>query len=175
VTLPLDATGEQRTCRMKDKWSFRLKYPPTPEYAARLAELMVEPARTDPEIDLDFSVGSLKQVDRAIRRMRREGADFGQIATTLFGFGCYVGEVFVRNAGGKWRLTQETDLRDLTKSPMVVEVKQEQLCDPIFKVFSRFAHGIEESLPTFYQVHARVLAEDREESGGIWKRMMGRR
>jgi hypothetical protein len=58
---------------------------------------------------------------------------------------------------------------------MVIEVKEGQFCDPIFKVFSRFAHDIEEGLPTFYQVHARVLAEDREESGGIWKRMMGRR
>jgi hypothetical protein len=160
---------------MNGEWSFRLKYPPTPEYAARLAELMVEPARTNPEIDLDFSVNSLTQVDRAIRRMRREGADFGQIATTLFGFGCYVGEVFVRNAGGRWRLSQETGLSDLTKSPMVVELEEEQFCDPIFKVFSRFAHARKESLPTFYQVHTRALAEELEESGGFWKRMMGRR
>ena len=106
------------------------------EYAARLAELVVEPARKNQALDLDFSVKSLKQVDRAIRRMRREDADFGQIATALFGFGCYAGEVFVRNAGGQWRLTQETDLRDLTKSPMVVELEDEKLCDPLFKVFN---------------------------------------
>jgi hypothetical protein len=160
---------------MNGEWSFRLKYPPTPEYAAQLAELMVEPARRNPEIDLDFSVDSLKQVDRAIRRMRREDADFGQIATALFGFGCYVGEVFVRNGGGQWRLTQETDLRDFTKSPMVIELEEEQLCDPLLKVFNRFAHAREESLPTFYRVHTRSLAEEPERSRGFWKRMTGRR
>ena len=160
---------------MYGEWNFYLKYPPTPEYAARLAELVVEPARQNQALDLDFSVKSLKQVDRAIRRMRREGANFGQIATTLFGFGCYAGEVFVRNAGGQWRLTQETDLRDLTKSPMVVELEGEKLCDPLFKVFNRFAHAREESLPAFYRVHTKTLAEESEVNEAFWKRMMGRR
>ena len=160
---------------MNGEWSFRLKYPPAPEYAAQLAELMVEPARRSSEIDLDFSVNSLKQVDRAIRRMRREGADAGQIATTLFGFGCYVGEVFVRNSGGQWRLTQETHLRGLTKSPMVVEVEEQQFCDPIFKVFNRFAHAREDGLPYFYQVHTGTLPEEPEEAEGFWRRIMGRR
>ena len=155
--------------------SFRLKYPPTPEYAAQLAELMVEPARTESEIDLDFSVNSLKQVDRTIRRMRREGADTGQITTTLFGFGCYVGEVFVRNRRGRWRLTQETGLRGLTKSPMVIELEAQQFCDPIFKVFNRFAHAREDGLPHFYRVHAKTLPEEPEKTGGFWKRLMGRR
>ena len=160
---------------MNDTWSFHLKYPPTPEYAAQLAELMVEPARTESEIDLDFSVNSLKQVDRVIRRMRREGADAGQIATTLFGFGCYVGEVFVRNGRGQWRLTPETDFSGMTKSPMVIELGTQQFCDPIFKVFNRFAHAREDGLPQFYRVHTRALPDEPGKTAGLWKRMIGRR
>jgi hypothetical protein len=160
---------------MEGIWRFRLKYPPTPEYAAQLAELMVEPARTVSGIDLDFSVNSLKEVDRAIRRMRREGADAGQIATTLFGYGCYVGEVFVRKGRGRWRLAQETDFRGLTKSPMVVELGAHSFCDPIFKVFSRFAHARQGSLPHFYRVHTRALPDDPGKTGSFWKGMMGRR
>jgi hypothetical protein len=160
---------------MNGLWSFRLKYPPTPEYAAQLAELMVQPARGNSEIELDFSVNSLKEVDRAIRRMRREHADTGHVATTLFGFGCYVGEVFVRNSGAQWRLTQETHLRGLTKSPMVVELEEEQCCDPIFKVFNRFAHAREGGLPTFYQVHTGTLPEEPVATESFWKRIMKRR
>ena len=160
---------------MNGTWRFRLKYPPTPEYAAKLAELMVEPARTESEIDLDFSVNSLKEVDRAIRRMRREGTDAGQIATTLFGFGCYVGEVFVRNGRGRWRLTQETDFQGSTKSPMVVELGTNSFCDPIFKVFSRFAHARQDGLPHFYRVHTRALPDAPGKTGDFWKRVMGRR
>jgi hypothetical protein len=160
---------------LKGTWSFRLKYPPTPEYAAQLAELMVEPIRTESEIDLDFAISSLKQVDRAIRRMRREGTDTGQIATTLFGYGCYVGEVFVRNGQGQWRRTQETDLRSLTKSPMVVELGTQQFCDPIFKVFNRFAHARENDLLHFYRAHTKTLPEEPGKTEGFWKRVMGRR
>jgi len=160
---------------MDGAWSFRLKYPPTPEYAAQLAELMVEPARRNPGIDLDFSVNSLKEVDRTIRRMRREHADTGHVATILFGYGCYLGEVFVRNSGGQWRLTQETQLRGLTKSPMVVELEEQQCCDPIFKVFNRFAHAREGGLPTFYQISTGTLPEEPEAAEGFWKRVKGRR
>lgn len=159
---------------MNRPWSFHLKYPPTPEYAAQAAELMVESARACSDVSLDFSVSSLNQVDRIIRRMRREAGDAGQLAMTLFGFGCYVGEVFVRNGGGLWRRTEDTNLEGLTKSPMVIELDEQQVCDPILKVFKRFAYAREKSLPSFYQVQRGTLLKEAEEPKGLWNQLRGR-
>lgn len=159
---------------MNRPWSFHLKYPPTPEYAAQAAELMVESARACSDVSLDFSISSLNQVDRIIRRMRREAGDAGQLAMTLFGFGCYVGEVFVRNDGGQWRRTEETNLEGLSKSPIVVELDEQQICDPILKVFKRFAYAREESLPSFYQVETGILSKEAEEPKGLWNQIRGR-
>jgi hypothetical protein len=156
---------------MNGLWSFRLKYPPTPEHAARLAELTAQAARMTSEADLDFSVHSLNQVDRTIRRMRREAADIGQVTTTLFGFGCYVGEVLVRNIGGQWRLTQDSPLRDLSRSPMVVELDEQQFCDPISKAFKRFLHAREDSLPHFYKVKTGTLPEEPVKPKNWWNRL----
>jgi hypothetical protein len=58
---------------------------------------------------------------------------------------------------------------------MVIELEDDKLCDPLFKVFTRFAHAREESLPAFYRVHTKALAEESEVHEAFWKRMMGRR
>jgi hypothetical protein len=70
----------------------------------------------------------------------------------LFGFGCYVGEVFVRNAGGKWRNSAETPLAELAGLPLLIELGTESFCNPIGKVFKRLENGEVDSLPYFYQV-----------------------
>jgi hypothetical protein len=130
----------------------RLEYPPTPENAPKLAEGIVVATADISGVDLDYSVVSLKAVDEIVEELRKEGCTSDQIAETLFGFGCYVGEVFVRQAGGKWRKAAETSMAKFAGFPLVVELEDESICNPIGKVFKRLENGEEDSLPYFYQV-----------------------
>jgi hypothetical protein len=153
----------------------QLEYPATPEYASRIAELVLEPARRISKVHLDFSVASLGQVDRIVARMRREVGTRSRLTETLFGFGCYVGEVFVRNHGGQWRSTGETPLEDSSRVPMVIQLGPQQYCDPISQVFTRFEGGSKHSLLQFYRVLVGMEPEEPQTSGGLWSRLLGRR
>jgi hypothetical protein len=131
-----------------------LKYSPTPEHAAALADLVVPVARDVSKATLDYSPASLKEVDRIIENFRRDGVRFKQVAETLFSFGCYVGEVLVRHAGGSWRVGSETPLAKFAGGPLVIQTGPEDFCNPIGKVFKRFENGEEDSLEYFYTVFA---------------------
>jgi len=132
----------------------RLRFPPTPEYAAQHAELMVGPAKEISGADLDFSPASLKAVDGIVGQMRQDGVRVDQVAETLFGFGCYVGEVFVRSKGARWRSTDDTPMKGLAGFPLVLELGPDNMCNPIGKVFKRLENGEEDSLVYFYHVFA---------------------
>jgi hypothetical protein len=142
----------RRSAAHENNVGLNLKYPPTPENARKLAEVVVSAARNVSGVNLDFSVGSLAAVDQIIEKLRSEGLVAAQIAETLFSFGCYVGEVLVVNAGGTWRSTAETSMAPFASAPMVVELGPDHFSNPIDKVFKRFQNGPEDSLPYFYQV-----------------------
>jgi len=73
------------------------------------------------------------------------------VQNTLFVFGCYLGEVLVRNADGEWLATAGTPMAGNTPYPLVVRMKRSgAICNPIGKVFKRFENGPEDSLPAFY-------------------------
>jgi hypothetical protein len=130
----------------------QLKYPPTVENAPKFAADMVGAAAEISGVDLDYSVASLKAVDEIVEGLRQDGCTADQIGETLFGFGCYVGEVFVRHAGGKWRNAAETSMAKFAGFPLVIELGKESLCNPIGKVFKRRENGEADGLPYFYQV-----------------------
>lgn len=130
----------------------RLKYAPTVDNAPKFAVDMVSLAAEISGADLDYSVASLETVDEIIEGMRQDGCTPEQIAETLFGFGCYVGEVFVRHAGGKWRDAAETSMHKLVEFPLVIELGKESFCNPIGKVFKRLENGEEDNLTYFYHV-----------------------
>ena len=77
-----------------------LRYPASPENAADHARLAVEVAREEYEEALDFSPGSLEDVDLHIERLREQGMGGEDVAELLFVFGCYLGEVMVQQARG---------------------------------------------------------------------------
>ena len=141
-----------------------LQYPATPENAAKIAELMIEPTQRISKVELDYSVDSLREVDRIVRKMWREVGRKGRATETLFGFGCYVGEVLVRNHGGRWRETHKTPLKGATQLPLVVELGAGQVCDPIGQVFKRFQSGQAENLLRFY--HTLTGSEPEESRMG---------
>ncbi len=129
-----------------------LKYPPTPEYAPKFAQGIVEAARNVSKVELDYSPESLKLVDEIIEGFRREGLELEDIGMTLFGFGCYAGEVFVKNAGAVWKKTVDTPMKAAAGAPMVVALPNGNVTNPIGKVFKRFENGAVDGLPYFYHV-----------------------
>jgi hypothetical protein len=135
--------------------TLRLKYPPTPEFAANLANIAVTAARNVSGIELDYSPESLSKVDAIVNGFHQEGLKPSQIGETVFTFGCYVGEVFVRNDDGVWKMPSDTNLPDAIKdnnNMMVVVLPKSTVCNPIGKAFKLLELGESESLAYFYQV-----------------------
>lgn len=58
--------------------------------------------REGARLRLDYSVRSLRNVDRMIEAIRREAAPYAAVEAVLRGFGAYAGEVIVRWYGGEW-------------------------------------------------------------------------
>jgi hypothetical protein len=125
---------------------------PTAENAHLHADFIVKVAKNLSGANLDYSPESLEQVDEIVEGFRQEGQSSQSISGTLFFFGCYVGEVLVRNAGGVWRNSQETPMKSLAGSPIVVELPDGTICNPVGKVFKRLENGREDYLPYFYRV-----------------------
>jgi hypothetical protein len=133
----------------------RLKYPPTPENAAKFAADIVRSAAEISGATLDYSVESLKLVDDIIEGFRQDGCKSDQIGETLFAFGCYVGEIFVRQAGGKWVTTAGTSMERMSGFPLAVETGKDSATNPIGKVFKRLENGEGDDLPYYYQVFSK--------------------
>lgn len=135
--------------------NLKLMYPPTPEYASAFADDIVQAARNVSHVELDYSPESLGLVDRIIEGFRDDNLGTEQIGETLFGFGCYVGEVFVRNTGGVWRNASETPMDAFAGVPLVIEMLDKSIVNPIGKVFKRLENGDVDNLAYFYQVFAK--------------------
>ena len=133
----------------------QLQYPATPEYAAQHAELIVEPAKNISNVELDFSPGSLAYLDEIIEGFQNEGIAAEEIAATLFCFGCYVGEVILRNHGGIWMDAKDTPMNEFALFPIVLQIGKHSFCNPIGKVFKRFETGEEDSLVQFYEIFTK--------------------
>lgn len=136
-----------------DRVELHLKYPPVPQNAARFADDIAVAAAEVSGVRLDYTPESLDLVDTIFDEFRAGGVAGEQLAETLFGFGCYLGEVLTRHAGGRWRLTTD-DERAGAGWPMVVELGGQRWCDPIGKAFRRLENGSEQSLRGFYTTFA---------------------
>jgi hypothetical protein len=130
----------------------QLNYRPIPENAVKFADEMVAAAAEISGVKLDYSVASLEEVDRIIEGLRQDGCTSDQVGETLFGFGCYLGEVLVRQAGGQWRNAADTSMADFAGFPLVVQLGDDSFCNPIGKTFKRLENGEEDNLPYFYRV-----------------------
>lgn len=131
----------------------RLKFAPVPENAARFAGDIAASAAQVSGVQLDYTPDSLTLVDTIFDDFRADGLTGEQLAETLFGFGCYVGEVLTRHAGGRWRATAG-DEQAVVGWPILVELGEHRWCNPIGKAFKRLENGPEDSLRYFYTVFA---------------------
>ncbi len=136
----------------------RLKYDPTPENAAAFAADIAAATLRISGVELDYSRESVRRVDAVIENLRSDGPPAEQIAETLFGFGCYVGEVMVRRGGGRWDAPTGTDEEAFAGYPLVVRFQAGGWANPIHKVFRRYREGEEHQLIHFYDVMIDRLA-----------------
>jgi hypothetical protein len=127
-----------------------LRFPASAENASDHARLAVEVAREEFDLELDFSPGSLEDVDAQIESLREDGLTGEEAAEALFVLGCYLGEVMVRHLRGRWVPTARSPLRDLSPWPMVVLLPSGAAWDAIGKAYKRLELGDSEYLPAFF-------------------------
>jgi hypothetical protein len=139
---------------MTQAMNLKLQFPPTPEFAKSHAEIAVSSVQRVEEITLDYSPESLAIIDKIIQQFRKDGLTPDEIAETIFTFGCYAGEVFVRNKKAVWAVPADVMPPDVAQHfPfMVVKLPDGQVWSPINKAFSQLENGSEDSLLYMYQV-----------------------
>lgn len=128
-----------------------LKYDIVPKNTPLFASDVVHCVEKFEGVTLDYSVKSLEVIDSLVARFRENGSTVDDMAATLFSFGCYLGEVIVKNAGGKWRKATQDELDNVFGMPLVLDLKNGVTLNPIGKVIKRLENGEEDSIPYFYQ------------------------
>ncbi|MET9594023.1 hypothetical protein ABZY45_24310 [Streptomyces sp. NPDC006516] len=107
-------------------------------------------------LPLDYSVASLRVVDRITDGLRAAGPGREAVARDLFWLGAYAGEVFVRRAGAAW-VDLDPGQRELFGQPVGVRMPDGRVWNPLGKVANRFAVGPEESVQQMYfLLHGRA-------------------
>lgn len=106
-------------------------------------------------LPFDYSVASLRIVDRVVDGLRRPGADRARANYVLHGLGAYAGEVLVRRAGACW-VDLDREQQQLFRQSVGVRMPDGRVWNPLGKVVNRFEHGPQESLQELYlQLHGR--------------------
>ncbi|MFD8972208.1 hypothetical protein [Streptomyces sp. NPDC059593] len=100
-------------------------------------------ART--RLPLDYSVASLRIVDRVVDGLRRTTDDPSAVRQALQGLGAYAGEVFVRRFGACW-VDFDEDNYGFFRQPVGVRSADGRAWNPLGKVVNRFELGAAESV-----------------------------
>jgi hypothetical protein len=124
---------------------------PTPENAPGYADTAVSAAKNIDKLSLDYSTESLETVEDILQRFHQEKVSVDKIGGALFAFGCYAGEVLIRNFGGKWKREEETEMKGFAEFFVVVELPNGVICNPVGKVFNMVMDG-EKGLAYFYYI-----------------------
>ncbi|MEW2489090.1 hypothetical protein [Streptomyces sp. NPDC048411] len=120
-----------------------LHHPLEPDSAPRFAAAIVEAAADISGAELDYSPASIDLVEDIVDGFRTDGATSEEMADSLVAFGCYVGEILTRCAGGTWRHTADA-------LPLVVQLPDARECCPIDWVFRRLEAGADVSIRELY-------------------------
>lgn len=126
-----------------------LKYPPVAENAPRFAADIVAAVAERSRVHLDYSTSSLRIVDRVIDGLRQEEPSVGPVADMLFGFGAYLGEVLVREAGARW-VDFDASQRELFGYAFGITMPDGRAWNPLGKAFKRFKDGPGDSVHHFF-------------------------
>lgn len=133
--------------------ALRLPVAPTADHAAELAHRAVDAERNINGIELGYTAASLNRVDEILEVFRGPGSD--ATAESVFVFGCYVGEVLVRNAGYAW-VDSSPEVACWGGQLTVYRASDKAHASPIWKAFKRVNNGEVDSVAYYYQVCAAV-------------------
>lgn len=133
-----------------------LNPPLEPGSAPRLAAAIVAAAADISDAALDYSPESIGVVEDIVDGFRAEGVSGEEMAESLVGFGCYLGEIVTRHIGGVWRPAPATHP---TTAPFVVALPDARECHPIDWVFSRLESGAAVSIRALYAATANGEAD----------------
>ena len=124
-----------------------------PKDAARFAAWTVDKGiKRLKDVELDYSVDSLKHFDEILEGFRAERVTVEDVELTIFCFGCYVGEVIVRNnRGARWTGLAENESESDLDTGMVVRLASGSIVNPIGQTVKRLLDGESDSLPQFYK------------------------
>lgn len=125
-----------------DTYGLALPHPATPENMPLLADVAVRDAAQDEGVTLDYSIESLREVDRILIGYHTRGVVLGSILETVFCYGCYVGEVMRRQSGETWARSPRPEL--MGKLP-VLRSAGGSVTAPIAKAFKCVQNGEEDS------------------------------
>lgn len=122
----------------------------TAEGLRKIAEETALDAARNLGIRLDFTPGSLKTLDDAVDKFFEPGGPV--IAPTVMTFGAYLGEVVVRNLGGRWRPSESWE------DAAVVEIGKVAEVYPMRRMAKRMQEGRENSVEFWYETIAKYRA-----------------
>jgi hypothetical protein len=131
-----------------------LRFPATVEKAEAHARLAVKLLAEERDMVADFGPASIEDVDAEIDEFVGRGLTSEEAAEALFVLGCYVGQVMVRNLGGRWVATAQSSLRGISPWPMVVVLPGGSTWDTIGKTYKRLELGDSEDLVSFFAAAA---------------------
>jgi len=99
---------------------------------------------------MDYSPESLKTIDDSFMEMREDGVTAKNSPVLLYSFGCYVGEVMVRNLNGRWvRPSRKYASKGIANEAILLP--NGIVWNPIGKVEKLLANGIEDSVVHMYE------------------------
>ena len=132
-----------------------------PQHAKFLAVSIVDNLNKNLLLGLDYSPESLDLIDVLIEQMRINDIEEVVIAKNLYSLGCYVGEVLVKNLGGEWISKEWARARKTGNTPLIIEMSNGAIGDPIGKVLDYYEDESAESIASFYEVFS-IISSVRE-------------
>ncbi|MFJ4225874.1 hypothetical protein [Microbacterium sp. NPDC089695] len=120
------------------------------ESAPVIAEWFVGIFADDDDVDLDFSVRSIADVDSILTHFEERGSERTAEVTAASGF--YVGEVFVRHLGFRWVVANDFPHLNVPEALNFAVVSPTSgAYNIVNKAFKRVENGDEDSLAFFAQ------------------------
>ncbi|RFM27036.1 hypothetical protein [Deminuibacter soli] len=130
----------------------KLRYKLSPANGKLFAIQFATFIKQNMNIELDYSVKSLRFVDAFLLQFSNEGFTVNDFAEVIFTAGCYTGEVMVRNNKGKWTTPHAIGVPETGATDIIVQLPNGYVVDPIVKAFKRFSFGQGEEIVCFYSV-----------------------
>lgn len=131
---------------------FRKKKPSLQDDIAKGIQWIVE-ALNSSDYKADYSLESLKEIDRFLEKEQRPGGILEQNrGAILFALGCYVGDVIRQQTGGTW-LTNDKD--PMGEVNITLQLPSGTVIWPVQRVISRYKIGEDESIHTYAVVIVR--------------------